>query len=185
MIVHGWPGNVFEFYKIIPKLTDPNANGVDSDIAFSVVAPSIPGFGWSEQPKKSGMPRKKIIQKFLGFNQVVTGRVFHKLMTERLGYSKFMAQGGDWGSSVVSNLAKMFPESVYGVHLNMILMVLNLKLKNILLHILGSYFPSYLFSDPEFANFSYKKSLFAFIKETGYMHIQATKPDTVGKIKGG
>lgn len=54
LLVHGWPGNVFEFYKIIPMLTDPKRFGFGDDVAFEVVVPSIPGYGWSEQPKKKG-----------------------------------------------------------------------------------------------------------------------------------
>ncbi|VDN32972.1 unnamed protein product, partial [Cylicostephanus goldi] len=82
LIVHGWPGNVFEFYKIIPMLTDPKKHGIDSEIAFEVIAPSIPGYGWSDQPKKTG------------FSQLACARVFRKLM-DRLGIKKYYLQGGD------------------------------------------------------------------------------------------
>lgn len=83
LIVHGWPGNVYEFYKIIPYLSDPNNHfdGAKSDIAFEVIAPSIPGYGWSEASHKAG------------FDQIATARIFKKLMNERLGFKRFMAQG--------------------------------------------------------------------------------------------
>ncbi|VDM70267.1 unnamed protein product, partial [Strongylus vulgaris] len=106
LIVHGWPGNVFEFYKIIPILTDPKKHGIESEVAFEVIAPSIPGYGWSDQPKKTG------------FSQVACARVFRKLM-ERLGFKKYYLQGGDWGSMVTINMAKLYPEKVLGIHLNM------------------------------------------------------------------
>ncbi|KAH7718333.1 Protein W01A11.1 [Aphelenchoides avenae] len=104
LIVHGWPGNVFEFYKAIPMLADPEAHlkGANTDIAFEVVAPSIPGFGYSEQPHKKG------------FDQHQTARVFNKLMTDRLGFEKYVAQGGDWGSAVTSHIARLYPKDWSG-----------------------------------------------------------------------
>lgn len=120
LIVHGWPvrhfiyfsldvncilqGNVYEFYKIIPMLTDPRKAGISSDIAFDVVAPSIPGYGWSEAAKKAGM------------NTAVTARIFNILMTKRLNYAKYIAQGGDWGASVTSNIARFFPQKLFDGH---------------------------------------------------------------------
>jgi microsomal epoxide hydrolase len=80
---HGWPGNVYEFYKIIPLLTDPQKHGLGTDLAFEVVAPSIPGYGWSEAAHKSGL------------NTATTARIFNKLMTQRLKIKKYIAQGGD------------------------------------------------------------------------------------------
>ncbi|GMT03186.1 hypothetical protein PENTCL1PPCAC_25360, partial [Pristionchus entomophagus] len=108
LLVHGWPGNVFEFYKFLPLLIDPVQYKVSSfdDIAFEVIAPSIPGYGFSDAPKKTG------------FSQLAAARVFKKLM-ERVGHNKFYAQGGDWGSFVTSQLARMYPESLYGLHINM------------------------------------------------------------------
>ena len=167
LIVHGWPGNVFEFYKIIPILTDPNSFLKEkSDFAFEVVAPSIPGYGWSEASHKAGL------------DQISTARIFNKLMTERLKFKKYLVQGGDWGSLVVSNIGRMFPENIYGVHLNMAFIPRNLK--TTLLQIFGSYFPTLVWKDREFDSYSVKKMFIEIIKETGYMHIQSTKPDTIG-----
>jgi microsomal epoxide hydrolase len=167
LLVHGWPGNIYEFYKIIPYLSDPNNHfdGAESDIAFEVIAPSIPGYGFSEASQKSG------------FDQIATARIFKKLMNERLGFKRFMVQGGDWGSLVVTNLGRMYPEYLYGVHINMAF-VMNAKAN--FLSILGSFFPTLMFKDKEFYDFSMKKMFLEIIKESGYMHIQATKPDTVG-----
>uniref|UniRef100_A0A915CKL1 Transmembrane protein 258 n=1 Tax=Ditylenchus dipsaci TaxID=166011 RepID=A0A915CKL1_9BILA len=165
LLVHGWPGNVFEFYKIIPMLVDPQKHFKGNfDYAFEVVAPSIPGYGWSEQPHKQG------------FSQMATARVFNKLMVDRLNFPKYLAQGGDWGSLVVSNVARM----LYGVHVNMMLGFPPNNLPNLLYTIVGSIAPSLVFSHPEFANFNPKTTFLDLVKESGYMHLQATKPDTVG-----
>uniref|UniRef100_A0A1I7XI48 Microsomal epoxide hydrolase n=1 Tax=Heterorhabditis bacteriophora TaxID=37862 RepID=A0A1I7XI48_HETBA len=167
LIVHGWPGNVFEFYKLIPILTDPIAFGFKSNIAFEVIAPSIPGYGWSEQPKKTG------------FSQVACARIFRKLM-DRLGYEKFYLQGGDWGSLVSTNIARLFPDRVLGIHLNMISVMLGDTIKSSVLQVLGSVFPKLLFSSKAHENFSVMDKALILIKEGGYLHLQATKPDTVG-----
>ncbi|KAI1696849.1 alpha/beta hydrolase fold domain-containing protein [Ditylenchus destructor] len=171
LIVHGWPGNVFEFYKIIPMLTDPRTHlqskELPDDLAFEVIAPSIPGYGWSEQPRKSG------------FSQIATARIFNKLMVERLKFSKYVAQGGDWGSAVVSSVGRMYPERVFGVHLNMAFLMPN-KVIPFLHSVVGSIVPQLVFSAPEFADYSMKKDFMLLLKESGYFHIQASKPDTVG-----
>jgi len=167
LIVHGWPGNVYEFYKIIPMLTDPKKHGIPYDFAFEVVAPSIPGYGWSEAAHKTGL------------NTLTTARIFKKLMQDRLKFKKFIAQGGDWGSGVVSHLGRFFPESVYGVHVNMLFISLE-DLSSAFKALLGSYYPSLVFSDPAFSTYSLKNIFFDIIKESGYFHIQATRPDTVG-----
>ncbi|KAJ8248626.1 hypothetical protein GJAV_G00244020 [Gymnothorax javanicus] len=101
MLVHGWPGSFFEFYKILPLLTESQ-----DGLVFDVVCPSIPGYGFSEAPHKQG------------FNSLACARVFLKLM-ERLGYPEFYLQGGDWGSLITTNMAQMKPECMKGLHLNM------------------------------------------------------------------
>ncbi|KAE9549743.1 hypothetical protein FO519_007054, partial [Halicephalobus sp. NKZ332] len=167
LIVHGWPGNIFEFYKIIPMLNDPNSFFKEkSDFAFEVVAPSIPGYGWSEASKKSGL------------DQIATARIFNKLMKDRLKFQKYLVQGGDWGSLVVSNIGRMYPENIFGVHLN--IAFTPRKLKATLLQIFGSFFPRLFWKHREFDSYSLKSTFFETLKESGYMHIQATKPDTVG-----
>ncbi|GMT09297.1 hypothetical protein PFISCL1PPCAC_594 [Pristionchus fissidentatus] len=169
LLVHGWPGNVFEFYKFLPMLLDPVAHKVASnaDIAFEVIAPSIPGYGFSEAPKKTG------------FSQLAAARVFKKLM-ERVGHKKYYLQGGDWGSIITSQLARMYPESVYGLHLNMASATPN-TLKGLFYTVVGSIIPHHLFKHKHHHSYSTLK-LFTevLLPESGYMHIQATKPDTVG-----
>src|SRR5262245_15696699 len=92
VLVHGWPGSVYEFHKVIGLLTDPVAHGGKAEDAFHVVCPSLPGFGFS------GKPREK------GWNSQRMAEVIAKLMA-RLGYDRYGAQGGDWGGGIVRWLA--------------------------------------------------------------------------------
>jgi pimeloyl-ACP methyl ester carboxylesterase len=107
VITHGWPGSFVEMEKIIPLLADPAARGADPADAFDVVAPSLPGYGFSQQPPRPG------------FNPYLISDLWVRLMTG-LGYRQFGAQGGDWGASVSTWLAFRFPEHVAGLHLNFI-----------------------------------------------------------------
>src|SRR5262249_37315215 len=92
VIVHGWPGSVYEFHKIIGRLTDPVAHGGKAEAAFHVVCPSLPGFGFSEKPHEKGWSSQRMAE------------VIAKLMA-RLGYDRYGAQGGDWGSGITRWLA--------------------------------------------------------------------------------
>ncbi|XP_064450540.1 putative epoxide hydrolase isoform X5 [Mirounga angustirostris] len=96
LMVHGWPGSFYEFYKIIPLLTDPRNHGLSEEHIFEVICPSIPGYGFSEASSKKGL------------NSVATARIFYKLML-RLGFQEFYVQGGDWGSLICTNMAQMVP----------------------------------------------------------------------------
>ncbi|KAM8852080.1 epoxide hydrolase 1 [Synchiropus picturatus] len=163
MLVHGWPGCFFEFYKILPLLTE----GTQS-IVFEVVCPSIPGFGYSEAPHKQG------------FSSLDAARIFLKLM-ERLGFSQFYLQGGDFGSMVTTNMAQMKPECVKGLHLNM----LNLSggFKVLMSLLIGRYLPFLVGLTKEDVQRMfpfYDKCISLMLQEGGYLFIQATKPDTVG-----
>jgi len=105
VITHGWPSTFFEMHKIIPLLADPAAHGGDPADAFDVVAPSLPGFGFSEQATEPGMD----VQRVAG--------MWNKLMTENLGYPRFAAQGGDIGAGVTSRLGHGHAGSMIGIHL--------------------------------------------------------------------
>ncbi|KAK3517050.1 hypothetical protein QTP70_034443 [Hemibagrus guttatus] len=167
MMVHGWPGSFYEFYGILPLLTEP---GNPEDIAFEVICPSIPGYGFSEAPHKKG------------FNSVCAARVFHKLM-KRLGFSQFYVQGGDWGWIITTNMAQLEPKIVKGLHVNFAPLV-KPSLTIILSMLLGHYFPRLFgFTQDDIKKiFPIKQKLVvSAVKETGYMHIQATKPDTAGR----
>jgi pimeloyl-ACP methyl ester carboxylesterase len=108
LLLHGWPGSIYEFQQIIPMLTDPAAHGGDSRDSFTVVAPSLPGYGFSDHPRAAGM------------NIEAMARIFVKLMTETLGYKRFAVQGGDWGAVITSCIGYAYTSSVFGIHLNML-----------------------------------------------------------------
>jgi pimeloyl-ACP methyl ester carboxylesterase len=105
VIIHGWPGSFYEFHKIIGPLTDPVAHGGKAEDAFHVVCPSLPGFGFSGKPSKPGWSMSRMSD------------VVAKLMA-RLGYTRYAAQGGDWGAGVANWLGTYDSEHVVGVHLN-------------------------------------------------------------------
>ena len=106
IITHGWPGSVLEFMKIIGPLTDPVAHGGRAEDAFHLVLPSLPGFGFSDKPKETGWGIERI------------ARAWAVLMA-RLGYTRWAAQGGDWGSAVTSAIGEQAPEGCIGIHVNM------------------------------------------------------------------
>jgi pimeloyl-ACP methyl ester carboxylesterase len=106
LLLHGWPGSVWEFQKLLPLLTDPARFGGDARDAFTVVAPSLPGYAFSHRPHQ---PR---------LNRVAMADLFAALMTEALGYRRFAAQGGDIGALVTMRLAAAYPTHLYGIHLN-------------------------------------------------------------------
>jgi pimeloyl-ACP methyl ester carboxylesterase len=106
VLTHGWPGSIVEFQQAIGPLSDPAAFGGNAEDAFDVVVPSLPGFGYSSKPK--GKP----------IGPVTIAHLWHTLMADVLGYQRFGAQGGDWGSAVTIQLGSLFPESLVGIHLN-------------------------------------------------------------------
>ena len=106
LIVHGWPGSIVEFLDVIPRLTDPEAHGGRAEDAFHVVAPSLPGYGFSEPPRAPGWDIRRVAQAFVELMQ-------------RLGYTRYGAQGGDWGAQIATRLATLDPEHLAGLHLNM------------------------------------------------------------------
>ena len=108
LLIHGWPGSIVEFLDFIPLLTDPAAHGGDERDSFDVVAPSLPGYGFSEKPSVPGM----------GVNGMAD--VFAKLMSQ-IGYESYVAQGGDWGASISSRLGFSHSDKVKAIHINMIL----------------------------------------------------------------
>jgi len=105
VLTHGWPGSVAEFIRVIAPLTDPTAHGGRAEDAFHVVIPSLPGFGWSDKPTETG------------WDVVRTAKAWGALM-KRLGYSRWVAQGGDWGAGVTHALAHLKPEGLIAAHVN-------------------------------------------------------------------
>ncbi|KAJ6220891.1 hypothetical protein RDWZM_006703 [Blomia tropicalis] len=152
LMIHGWPSSPFEFHKTFPLLTDGSTGG----LSFEVIAPSIPGFGFSEAPHKEG------------FHCVAAARIFVKLM-HRLGFSRFFVHGGDWGSFISKTIALMYPESVRGIHTT--------------LHFIPN--RKVLISESQRLMFTQLEAIRKnWYLEGGYSHIQATKPDTVGVALG-
>lgn len=106
LLTHGWPGSVVEFLEVIDPLTDPTAHGGSAEEAFHLVIPSLPGFGWSDKPTHTGWGVPRI------------AAAWEQLML-RLGYERFAAQGGDWGSMVTAALGAAHEAHLAGIHLNM------------------------------------------------------------------
>ena len=107
LLSHGWPGSHYEFWASIEKLAFPSRHGGRAEDAFDVVVPSLPGFAFSSKPKTP-------------FGQRGTARVFNTLMTEVLGYDRYLAQGGDWGAVITSWLGFDHGAHARGIHLNML-----------------------------------------------------------------
>jgi pimeloyl-ACP methyl ester carboxylesterase len=106
LMTHGWPGSIVELLKVIGPLTDPTAHGGEAEDAFHLVLPTMPGYGFS------GIPRST------GWNPARMARAFDELMA-RLGYPRYVSQGGDWGAIVSELLAVRAPEGLLGIHVNM------------------------------------------------------------------
>ncbi len=155
IITHGWPGSIAEFTKIIGPLTDPVAHGGNAEDAFHVVAPSIPGYGFSDKPRSPGFGPEQIAE-------------VNAALMARLGYERYGIQGGDWGSIISSRHAFNHPEQTIGLHLNMLI---------------GGPPPGGDPTDgvpPEELARSQARRSFYTTAESGYSQIQGTKPQTLG-----
>ena len=108
LLTHGWPGSIVEFLHIIEKLAHPEKFGGNEEDAFDVIVPSLPGFGFSSRPARPIGPRKM-------------SSIFNKLMTDKLGYKKYIAQGGDFGGTICTWLAYDFPKNLIGIHINILI----------------------------------------------------------------
>ncbi|MBM3218129.1 MAG: epoxide hydrolase [Candidatus Rokubacteria bacterium] len=151
LITHGWPGSIVEFQKLLPRLTDPAKFGGDPRDAFTVVAPSLPGYGFSFRPNQRRVDLK------------VVADMFATLMTE-LGYRRFGAQGGDWGAFVTTCLGAFHPDRMTGIHVTLLAAGRDTT-------------PGATPSDEERA---YLDQLARWEREeTGYQWIQGTKPQTL------
>jgi microsomal epoxide hydrolase len=152
LLSHGWPGSIVEFTELVPMLTDPARFGGDPRDAFTVVAPSLPGYTLSF---KAGQAR-------FGVEEIAIA--FRELMTDVLGYARFAAQGGDWGSFITSRLAYDDPDRLIGIHLNMLPVRRDPR----------------MIANPTAEERRYLDQLEHFLKEeTGYQWIQGTKPQTL------
>ncbi len=152
VMTHGWPGSIVEFQKVIEPLTNPTQHGGKAEDAFHVVCPSLPGYGFSDKPTTTGWNVEKI------------GRAWSVLMP-RLGYQKYVAQGGDWGAVVTTAIGMQDPANCLGIHLNMPIVT----------------------PDPETMNdlTEREKSALAGMQhyndwDSGYSKQQSTRPQTLG-----
>jgi pimeloyl-ACP methyl ester carboxylesterase len=152
VLTHGWPGSVVEFGKVIGPLTDPAAHGGDPEDAFHVVCPSLPGYGFSDRPAEQGWGIGRIAQAWT-------------VLMGRLGYERFGAAGGDWGTSISTEIARLAPERLVGIHL----------------------MPPLAPPDPDtFGSLTDREqAALASLEhaaewESGYSRVHATRPQTVG-----
>lgn len=154
MIVHGWPGSVAEFTKIIGPLTDPVAHGGNPADSYHVIAPSLPGFGFSEKPNAPGYSPER-------FAHILAG------LMDRLGYEQYAIAGGDWGAIINRNLANNYPERLLGLHSNMVLA--------------SPPEDEDQRTDVSPAENSLREARTAYMQnEVGYQQIQRTKPQSLG-----
>jgi len=152
LLSHGCPGSIVEFHKLIPMLTDPVRYGGDEADAFTVVAPSLPGYTLSFRPGQKRFSVEEIAE------------VFAELMTNVLGYRCFGAQGGDWGAFIASRLGYRFAKHVIGIHLNLLPIRRDPK----------------MLENPTPEEKVFLSELEGWLKEeTGYQWIQGTRPTTL------
>jgi pimeloyl-ACP methyl ester carboxylesterase len=162
IITHGWPGSVFEQLKIIGPLTEPTAHGGRAEDAFDVVIPSMPGYGFSGKPTDTGWGPDRI------------ARTWAELM-KRLGYTRYVAQGGDWGSPVSSAMARQAPAGLLGIHINLPAIV---PPEVAVVLAVGGPAPVGL-SDEERATFD-ELSAAARMGNRSYATMMGTRPQTIG-----
>jgi pimeloyl-ACP methyl ester carboxylesterase len=160
IVTHGWPGSVIEQLKIIEPLTNPTEHGGSASDAFDVVIPSIPGYGFSGKPAATGWDPERI------------ARAWAMLM-QRLGYPRYVAQGGDWGTAITAAMGRQAPAGLLGIHVNFAQMVP----PAILAHIRNGDPPPADLSDAE--RRAYEQVAFATYHR-GYGVIQGTRPQTIG-----
>jgi microsomal epoxide hydrolase len=149
LLLHGWPGSVAEFLAVLGPLTDPAAHGGHERDAFDIVAPALPGFGFSAAPREPGWGPERI------------AKALSALMTNGLGYESYGVQGGDWGAIVGSRLAARHPEQVTGLHLNLAPVTS----------------PSEAQDETEVEAMARARARDR--DQTGYSHVQRTRPDAL------
>lgn len=164
LLLHGWTSSVREFYDLISLLMQPND---ESEYSFEVVVPSLAGFGWSEGSAKQG---------FGAFEQSI---LLRNLMV-RLGYDRFYVHGSGLSSAIGSAMATLFPESVTGFHSTMCTVPTYLSFaKSLITRALPFYSTD---AESNFEHTTFYEQFSLLVKESGLMHLQATKPDTIGIV---
>src|SRR5882672_1118765 len=160
IVTHGWPGSVIEQMKIIDPLTNPTAHGGNASDAFHLVIPSIPGYGYSGKPTTTGWDGPHIARAWL-------------VLMKRLGYTKFVAQGGDWGAVITEQMGLLAPPELFGIHTNMP-GVFPDDINNAAFS--GAPAPSGLSADEKLA---YERLQFVYQKGIGYGYQMGLRPQTL------
>jgi pimeloyl-ACP methyl ester carboxylesterase len=160
IVTHGWPGSVIEQLKIIDPLTNPTAHGASASDAFHLVIPSIPGYGFSGKPTTTGWDPARIARAWV-------------VLMKRLGYTRYVAQGGDWGNAITEQMALQNPPGLLGIHTNMPATVPDNVWKALLA---GSPTPAGLSADETRA---YEELHDFFTKHIGYATEMGTRPQTL------
>lgn len=163
IVTHGWPGSVIEQLKIIEPLTNPAAHGGTASDAFHLVIPSMPGYGFSGKPRTTGWDPARIARAWI-------------VLMQRLGYTRYVAQGGDWGSPVMNEMGKLAPPELLGIHVNLPGVVPPEVVKAIAS---GDPAPSGLSADERHA---FDQIKLQFAKRRAYAQIMGTRPETLSGL---
>ena len=164
IITHGWPGSVIEMLNVVGPLTDPTAHGGDAEDAFDVVVPSMPGYGFSGKPTGTGWDPVHIADAWF-------------VLMQRLGYARFVAQGGDWGAQITDVMGAKAPPELIGIHSNMPGTVPAAVAKALASNVLGAGTPpSDLSADEQRA---YDRLNFLYTKGIGYALEMGNRPQTL------
>lgn len=162
MLVHGWPSSFYDFYDMIPNLT------TDPEISYEVIIPSLPGFAFSEASHRPGL------------DAIHAARILGKLM-ERLNHKHYLYHGEDWGSIIGKAFAVLYPDRLIGIHLS--LPTAKFTIYSGLKILFGFITPGVVYDYPEHdlkRVHPVADKFYSLIREMGYFHMQATKPDTIG-----
>jgi pimeloyl-ACP methyl ester carboxylesterase len=160
VVTHGWPGSIIEQMKIIDPLTNPTAHGGNASDAFDLVIPSIPGYGYSGKPTTTGWDCPHIARAWV-------------MLMKRLGYTKFVAQGGDWGATITEQMGLLAPPELAGIHTNMP-GVFPEEINNAAFS--GAPAPAGLSADERLA---YERLQFVYQKGIGYGYQMGLRPQTL------
>jgi pimeloyl-ACP methyl ester carboxylesterase len=163
IVTHGWPGSIIEQLKIIEPLTNPTAHGSSSSDAFHLVIPSMPGYGFSGRPTTTGWDPTHIARAWI-------------VLMQRLGYTRYVAQGGDWGSPITNEMAKLTPPGLLGIHVNLPGVVPPEIIKALQC---GNPAPTGLTTDEQHA---FKQLELSFSKRRAYAQIMGTRPQTLSGL---
>ena len=164
VMTHGWPGSVFELLNVIGPLTDPTAHGGKAEDAFHLVLPSIPGFGFSQKPTSTGWNPQRIAAAW-------------DMLMKRLGYDRYVSQGGDWGAIISDALGRQAPDGLLGIHVNRVERATTFPTAAAQALMNGAAAPDSL--SPE------EKMVFGEVRDFvnngfGYAAIMNTRPETIG-----